>query len=57
MLGHGKDEQWNTLFRRTARASGADGLGSRERIREQIGSNSVDLSDGWMQQGQPAHLG
>ncbi len=57
ILGHGKDEEWNTLSRGAARSSGADGIGSRGRVREQIGSNLVDLSEGWMQQGQPTHLG
>ena len=57
ILGHGKDKTRNTLSRRTARASGADGLGSRDRIREQIGGYIVDLSEGWLQQGQLAHLG
>ena len=55
ILGHGKDKTRNTLSRRTARASGADGLGSRDRIREQIGGYIVDLSEGWLQQGQLAH--
>nr|WP_317054328.1 type IV secretion system protein [Roseovarius sp. W115]MDV2927871.1 type IV secretion system protein [Roseovarius sp. W115] len=57
ILGYGKDEERNTLSRGTARPSGADGFGSRGRICEQIGSNLVDFSEGWMQQGQPAHLG
>ena len=34
----------NALSRGTAHQSGADGFGSRERIREQIGSNLVDFS-------------
>ena len=34
-MGHGKDEERNTLSRGTARPSGADGIGSRGRIREQ----------------------
>ncbi|MEL7181783.1 MAG: hypothetical protein AAFN63_18480 [Pseudomonadota bacterium] len=57
ILGHGKDEEWNTLSRGTARQSGAYGFGSRERIREQIGSDFVDFAEGWMQQGQLAYLG
>ncbi len=44
ILGYGKDEKRGTLSRGTARASGADGFGSRERIPEQIGSNIVGLN-------------
>ncbi len=57
ILGHGKDKERNTLSRGIARTSGADGLGSRERIHEQIGSTFVDLSEGWVQQRQPSYLG
>ena len=57
ILGHGKDEERNTLSRGTAHQSGAYGFGSRERIREQIGSDIVDFAEGWMQQGQLAYLG
>ncbi|WP_227511475.1 hypothetical protein, partial [Tritonibacter mobilis] len=57
ILGHGKDEERKTLSRRTARQSGADGFGSRERICQQVGSDIVDIAKGWVQQGQLAHLG
>ena len=55
ILGHGKDEERNTLSRGTARQGGADGVGSREGIRAQIGGNFVDFAESWMQPGQPAH--
>jgi hypothetical protein len=57
ILGYGKEELWKEISRRAACASGSDGFGSRERIRKQICGNLVDFAEGWMQQGQSAHLG
>ena len=57
ILCYEKDEERNTLSVGTARPSGADDFGSLGRIRKQVGSNFIDLSEGLMQQGQPTDLG
>ncbi len=47
--GYGKEEERHTLSSRPAQQSGAEGFGSPGRRCRQIGSDIVDLSEGWRQ--------